>query len=145
MRKVLLATTALVMMGGVSAAYADISVSGGHELKYQSWSKKTSTTANNSKVSSGATYTISGSSVLDNGMTISGKIYSDNAAAFNTQGFSISDDWGTIGVKDSESGDAFATSVPSAATRIVSAKKRRSNVQASFCQRCTDAIITRGA
>ena len=78
MRKVLLATTALAMMGGVSAAYADISVSGGHELKYQSWSKKQSTTANNSKISSGATYTISGSSVLDNGMTISGKIYSDN-------------------------------------------------------------------
>ena len=84
MRKVLLATTALAMMGGVSAAYADISVSGGHELKYQSWSKKQSTTANNSKISSGATYTISGSSVLDNGMTISGKIYSDNAADGST-------------------------------------------------------------
>ena len=112
MRKVLLATTALAMMGGVSAAYADISVSGGHELKYQSWSKKQSTTANNSKISSGATYTISGSSVLDNGMTISGKIYSDNAAdgsGFESQGFSISDDWGTIGVADMESGDAFAT------------------------------------
>ena len=114
MRKVLLATTALVMMGGVSAAYADISVSGGHELKYQSWSKKTSTTANNSKVSSGATYTISGSSVLDNGMTISGKIYSDNVAdgsGFESQGFSISDDWGTIGVADMEQGDAFATAI----------------------------------
>ena len=105
MRKVLLATTALAMMGGVSAAYADISVSGGHELKYQSWSKKDSTTANNSKISSGATYTISGSSVLDNGMTISGKIYSDNSAdgsGFESQGFSISDDWGTIGVADME-------------------------------------------
>ena len=112
MRKVLLATTALAMMGGVSAAYADISVSGGHELKYQSWSKKQSTTANNSKISSGATYTISGSSVLDNGMTISGKIYSDNSAdgsGFESQGFSISDDWGTIGVADMEQGDAFAT------------------------------------
>ena len=120
MRKVLLATTALVMMGGVSAAYADISVSGGHELKYQSWSKKTSTTANNSKVSSGATYTISGSSVLDNGMTISGKIYSDNVAdgsGFESQGFSISDDWGTIGVADDESGDAFATAIGSDSIR----------------------------
>jgi len=112
MRKVLLATTALAMMGGVSAAYADISVSGGHELKYQSWSKKDSTTANNSKISNGATYTISGSSVLDNGMTISGKIYSDNSAdgaGFESSGFSISDDWGTIGVADMEQGDAFAT------------------------------------
>ena len=114
MRKVLLATTALAMMGGVSAAYADISVSGGHELKYQSWSKKDSTTANNSKVSSGATYTISGSTVLDNGMTISGKIYSDNVAdgsGFESQGFSISDDWGTIGVADMEQGDAFETAI----------------------------------
>ena len=112
MRKVLLATTALAMMGGVSAAYADISVSGGHELKYQSWSKSNLTTVNNSKISSGATYTISGSSVLDNGMTISGKIYSDNVAdgsGFESQGFSISDDWGTIGVADMEQGDAFAT------------------------------------
>ena len=112
MRKVLLATTALAMIGGVSAAYADISVSGGHELKYQSWSKKDSTTANNSKISSGATYTISGSSVLDNGMTISGSIYSDNVAdgsGFESMGFSISDDWGTIGVADDEAGDAFAT------------------------------------
>ena len=114
MRKVLLATTALAMMGGVSAAYADISVSGGHELKYQSWSKSNLTTVNNSKISSGATYTISGSSVLDNGMTISGKIYSDNVAdgsGFESQGFSISDDWGTIGVADMEQGDAFATAI----------------------------------
>ncbi len=112
MRKVLLATTALVMAGGVSAAYADISVSGGHELKYQTWSKATSTTANNSKVSSSATYTISGSSVLDNGMTISGEVYGDGSGgAFDTQGFSISDDWGTIGVADMESGDAFATAI----------------------------------
>jgi hypothetical protein len=112
MRKVLLATTALVMAGGVSAAYADISVSGGHELKYQTWSKATSTTANNSKVSSSATYTISGSTVLDNGMTISGEVYGDGSGgAFDTQGFSISDDWGTIGVADMESGDAFATAI----------------------------------
>ena len=113
MRKVLLATTALAMMGGVSAAYADISVSGGHELKYQSWSKNQSATANNTSISSGATYTISGSSVLDNGMTISGKFYSDNVAdngnGFESQGFSVSDDWGTVGVADMEQGDAFAT------------------------------------
>jgi hypothetical protein len=114
MRKVLLATTAIVALGGVSAASADISISGGHELKYQSWNNSTSTSANNSKISSGATYTISGSTVLDNGMTISGKIYSDNVAdgsGFESQGFSISDDWGTIGVADMESGDAFATAI----------------------------------
>jgi len=115
MRKVLLATTAIVALGGVSAASADISISGGHELKYQSWNNSTSTSANNSKISSGATYTISGSTVLDNGMTISGKLYSDNVAdgtaAMESNGFSISDDWGTIGVADMESGDAFATAI----------------------------------
>jgi len=114
MRKVLLATTAIVALGGVTAASADISISGGHELKYQSWNNSTSTSANNSKITSGATYTISGSTVLDNGMTISGKIYSDNSAdgaGFESQGFSISDDWGTIGVADMESGDAFATAI----------------------------------
>ena len=111
MRKVLLATTALVALGGVSAASADISVSAGHELKYQSWSKNSSTAANNTKVGSGATYTISASTVLENGMSISGNIYSDNGAAFDTQGFSISDDWGTIGVADDEAGDTFATAI----------------------------------
>ncbi len=29
--------------------------------------------------------------------------------AFNDFGFSISDDWGTLGFQDAESGDAFAT------------------------------------
>ena len=113
MRKGLLATTALVALGGVSAASADISVSAGHELKYQSWSKSTLSTANNTSVSSGATYTISASTVLENGMSISGNVYSDNngSGAFDTQGFSISDDWGTIGVADDEAGDKFATAI----------------------------------
>jgi len=115
MRKVLLATTAIVALGGVSAASADISISGGHELKYQTWNNNTSASANNSKITNGATYTISGSTVLDNGMTISGKLYSDNVAdgtaAMESSGFSISDDWGTIGVADMESGDAFATAL----------------------------------
>ena len=38
MRKVLLATTALVALGGVSAASADISVSAANEFQYKSWS-----------------------------------------------------------------------------------------------------------
>ena len=41
MRKVLFATTALVALGGVSAASADISVSAANELKYTSWSDNT--------------------------------------------------------------------------------------------------------
>ena len=36
MRKVLLATTALVAVGGVSAASADVSISGGYEAAYVS-------------------------------------------------------------------------------------------------------------
>ena len=51
MRKVLFATTALVALGGVSAASADISVSAGNEFKYVSgWSDSNaaSTSANKS-------------------------------------------------------------------------------------------------
>ena len=68
MRKVLLATTALVALGGVSAASADISVSVANEMKYSSWSDNTaSTTSNNSSVTNDSTVKISASTVLDNG------------------------------------------------------------------------------
>ena len=112
MRKVLLATTALVAMGGVSAASADISVSGGHEFKYQSWSGSDSTSANSNSVSNTTSYKISASSVADNGMSMTGYTAQDGSSSggFDDYGFTISDDWGTLGFKGSESGDKFETS-----------------------------------
>ena len=111
MRKVLLATTALVAMGGVSAASADISVSGGHELKYSTWGgAATTATDNSNSISSSTSYKISASSVADNGMSMTGYTAQDGSdGAFDDYGFTISDDWGTIGVKGSESGDKFET------------------------------------
>ena len=111
MRKVLLATTAIVALGGVSAASADISVSGGFEFKYDSWSGANSTTANNNSITNASKFKISASTVADNGMTLSAYTYQDGSTsgAFDDAGASISDDWGTIGFWDAEKGDAFAT------------------------------------
>jgi len=111
MRKVLLATTAIVALGGVSAASADISVSGGAEFKYDSWSGANSTTANNNSITNQTKFKISASTVADNGMTLTAYTMQDGSAtgAFNDAGFSIADDWGTLGFWDAESGDAFAT------------------------------------
>jgi len=109
MRKVLLATTALVALGGVSAASADISVSVSNEMKYSSWSSSNTSAANKSSVTNDSTVSISASSVLDNGLSISSYAANDTTTGFDDFGFSIAGDFGTLGFKGSESGDAFAT------------------------------------
>jgi len=112
MRKVLFATTALVALGGVSAATADISVSAGNEMQYKSWSDSTaSTTANNNSVTNKTSYKISASTVTDNGLTLSSYTAQDGTTGgnWNDLGFSIAGDFGTLGFQGSESGDAFAT------------------------------------
>jgi len=113
MRKVLLATTAIVALGGVTAASADISVSGSAEFVYDSWSgtNADTTSTNNNSVTNNTDFSISASTVLDNGMTISARTYTDNSDTFSSNGFKISDDWGTLGFRNDESGDAFATAV----------------------------------
>jgi hypothetical protein len=111
MRKVLLATTAIVALGGVSAASADISVSGGAEMEYNSWSGSNSTSANSQSVENLTKFKISASTVADNGMTLTAYTMQDGTANgnWNDFGFSIADDWGTLGFQDAESGDAFET------------------------------------
>ena len=112
MRKVLFATTALVALGGVSAASADISVSAGNEFKYSSWSDSyaASTTANKTSAGSTTKYKISASTVTDNGLTLSSYTAQDaTTGSFNDMGFSIAGDFGTIGFAGSEAGDAFET------------------------------------
>ena len=117
MRKVLLATTAIVALGGVSAASADISVGASAEFQYDSWSgtNADSTSTNNNSIATTTDFSISASSVLDNGMTISARVFEDGSAdgtaSFAQNGFKISDDWGTLGFASDESGDAFATAL----------------------------------
>jgi hypothetical protein len=112
MRKVLLATTAIVALGGVSAASADISVSGGFEFKYDSWGGANSTTANSNSITNATKFKISASSVADNGMSLSAFVHQDGTTtgAFNDFGATIADDWGQFDFRDAEKGDAFETS-----------------------------------
>ena len=109
MRKVLFATTALVALGGVSAASADISVSAANEFQYKSWSDSTTSTTNDTSMTNKQSYTISASAVLDNGMSLSSYIGTDGTDNFGDSGFSIAGDFGTIGFDGSEAGDKFAT------------------------------------
>jgi hypothetical protein len=113
MRKVLFATTALVALGGVSAASADISVSAANEFKYSSWSDSYAASSSANKSSAGSTtkYSISASTVTDNGLTMSSYTGQDasGTGAFNDYGFAIGGDFGEIGFAGSESGDAFET------------------------------------
>ena len=117
MRKVLLATTALVALGGVSAASADISVSASAEFQYDSWSGSSadSASANDSNIAATTDFAISASTVTDSGLTLSARTFQDGAAdgsaSFAEQGFSISGDFGKLGFASDEDGDAFATAL----------------------------------
>jgi hypothetical protein len=119
MRKILLATTALVALGGVSAASADISLSGSAAWQYKSWSDTAANTggANDTDQNVETDVKISMSNTTDSGLTITAFANMDEAAATGWQdkGFTIGGDWGTLGFAGSESGDAFATSADVAA------------------------------
>jgi hypothetical protein len=101
MRKVLLATTALVALGGVSAASADVSLSASASWAYDSWSDDTAAadgaagTTNNTSATMDSDFAISGSTTTDSGMTFGGSIHVDDAADDDAR-MHISDDWGQI-------------------------------------------------
>jgi len=101
MRKVLLATTALVAIGGVSAASADVSLSASASWTYDSWSDDTatgaaaSTNTNNTAATMDSDFTISGSTTADSGMSFGGSIHVDDGADDDAR-MHISDDWGQI-------------------------------------------------
>tara|TARA_A100001015_G_scaffold269824_1_gene321822 strand:+ start:1346 stop:2323 length:978 start_codon:yes stop_codon:yes gene_type:complete len=112
MRKVLLATTALVAMGGVSAASADVTITGAFSLEYNSWSDNTaSTSTNDSSVVDTSSMFINFAETLDNGMAIAGKTGQDgtSSGAMDYIGGQVSGDFGTIGFGAFEKGDGFAT------------------------------------
>ena len=111
MRKVLLATTALVAIGGVSAASADISVTASSSFNYVT----TNTTGNEGNTVAANTVAeaeerqvntqvdvgISASAVLDNGMTVTAMIGLDESgdgqgADGDDAGMTIGGDFGTI-------------------------------------------------
>lgn len=110
MRKVLLATTALVAAGGISAASAEVSISGGYEAAYVS-SDVSGGTSTNSISAENMDYSIAFSNTLDNGMSVAGTVNTSQAGVEET-GATISGDFGTIGFGPlGEAMSGFATSV----------------------------------
>jgi hypothetical protein len=97
MRKVLLATTALVAMGGVSAASADITLSGTASYNYitNSGSGTGPAAAESRDMSTTTDANIAMSSALDNGMTLDGLVSLDEGGV-DDYGWSISGDFGKI-------------------------------------------------
>ena len=79
MRKILLTTTALVALGGVSAASADISISGSASYNYTTGTGG-SFTADDSAMSTQVDFGISAATTFDNGMTATAGIDLDEGA-----------------------------------------------------------------
>ena len=99
MRKVLLATTALVAMGGVSAASADITLSASSEFQYitNSGTGTTPLAAEDRDVATQVDFGLAASAALDNGMTVAAGLDLDENAGKDDSGFTLSGDFGTIG------------------------------------------------
>jgi len=97
MRKVLLTTTALVALGGVSAASA-IDISGTYMFDYTINDNGTANTSgnNNTEMGSDARITFSGSSTTDSGLTFGGSYALSAAGAVEDQGLYVSGDFGYI-------------------------------------------------
>ena len=99
MRKVLLATTALVAMGGVSAASADISISGSASYNYvtNSGSGTTPSAAEDRDMSTTVDTDITMSAAFDNGMSATGIMSLDESGVDTGTGWTLSGDFGTVG------------------------------------------------
>jgi len=100
MRKVLFATTALVALGGVSAASADISVSASSSFNYVT-TNGGAEVAEDRDVNTQVDVGISAASTLDNGMSVSAFIGLDEdlagqSADGDDAGMTISGDFGTV-------------------------------------------------
>ena len=103
MRKVLFATTALVALGGVSAASADISVSASSSFNYVT-SNGGAEAAEDRDVNTQVDVGISAASTLDNGMSVTAMIGIDEqAGALDDSGMTITGDFGTIAMGGSAS------------------------------------------
>ena len=100
MRKILLASTALVAVAGISAANAEISLSGGYDFEYTSVSDDqtddTSLGENGTSMSSDIDLAASYSTTTDTGLSISVSYDIDG----DTGSASIGGDFGTISMDD---------------------------------------------
>ena len=97
MRKILLTTTALVALGGVSAASADISISGSASYNYTTGTGGTFT-ADDSAMSTTVDFGIAAATTFDNGMTATAGIDFDEGHEDqpDDSGWTLSGDWGKL-------------------------------------------------
>ena len=99
MRKVLLTTTALVALGGVSAASA-IEISGQYEFNYNNADNGTATTGgqNLNSFTSDGNIDFKGSTTTDAGLTFGGmiRLETNSGAAIEDQGLYVSGDFGYV-------------------------------------------------
>jgi predicted porin len=124
MRKVLLATTALIAVGTVQAASADVTISGSYEWQYNTWDKSgtdySSTTDSDNSITNEIDVNIAFSATTDSGLTLAMNYgFTEVEGTNESVGATISGDFGTIGLSDKsgmgEFGDKFATAVDVAA------------------------------
>jgi len=120
MRKVLLATTALIAVGTVQAASADVTISGSFEWQYNTFDKSgtdySSGTTSDNSITNEIDVNIGFSSTTDSGLSLAmGYSLTEGDSAGNnaeSTGASISGDFGSLGTGYfAEYGDKFATSV----------------------------------
>jgi hypothetical protein len=97
MRKVLLTTTALVALGGVSAASA-LDISGGYEWNWASADDGAAETAgsNDTSMYNDARISFSGESTTDSGLTFGGAYALSHGGTVEDQGLYISGDFGYV-------------------------------------------------
>ena len=97
MRKILLTTTALVALGGVSAASADISISGSASYNYITGTGGHYAT-DDSDMSTQVDFGIAAATTFDNGMTATAGIDLDEGVGDqpDDSGFTLSGDWGKL-------------------------------------------------
>ena len=114
MRKILLASTALVAMG-VSAASADISISGSAKWTYSSWSNSNdAANASNNTFSTTNDLTIASSFASDNGLTYGSSHSIDESSTSDGQKFYVSGSFGEVRFGGDSAGDAYDTNASSA-------------------------------
>jgi predicted porin len=118
MRKVLLATTALIAVGTVQAASADVTISGSYEWQYNTFDKSgtdySSGTTDDSSITNEIDVSIGFSSTTDSGLSLAmGYTLVEGTSNDESVGATISGDFGTLGTGAAygEYGDKFATAV----------------------------------
>jgi hypothetical protein len=98
MRKILLTTTALIALGGVSAVAADVSVSGNMRFRYNTWSDDNPVAAgeNNNSMTNIMQLWVRSSETTDNGLEIGTNTRIRRAGNIDRNWIDVNGDFGSI-------------------------------------------------